>query len=155
MTPDVAVQDPALALIVDRIDAQRWFEPKEGSASALLADALQTARDDERLRLADRFIVAVRGTVMRALDEARDGDAVDLIRHLREFILGQRLQDRAASTAFEAALSESTGGAPDRCGICRRSAAGRVAGCVVRVRCVVAGALEGAGRAAPGRSAAA
>jgi len=107
VTPDVAVQDPALALIVDRIDAQRWFEPKEGSASALLADALQTARDDERLRLADRFIVAVRGTVMRALDEARDGDAVDLIRHLREFILGQRLQDRAASTAFEAALSEA------------------------------------------------
>ena len=102
-----AVTDPALALIADRIAAQRWFEPKEGSASALLATALAEQRNDERLDAADTFIGTVRGTIMRALDESKDVEAIGLIRHLRDFIAAQDLKARESSRAFESALGDA------------------------------------------------
>ena len=102
-----AVTDPALALVADRIAAQRWFEPKQGSASALLADALAEQRNDERLDAADTFIGTVRGAIMRALDESKDVEAIGLIRHLRDFIAAQDLKPRESSLAFESALGEA------------------------------------------------
>lgn len=99
------VTDPALALIADRIAAQRWFEPKAGSASVLIADALAEQRNDERLDAADTFIGTVRGAITRALDESKDIEAITLIRHLRDFIAAQDLKDREAGRAFEAALA--------------------------------------------------
>ncbi|HWT17040.1 MAG TPA: bifunctional serine/threonine-protein kinase/formylglycine-generating enzyme family protein, partial [Patescibacteria group bacterium] len=102
-----SVTDPALALIADRIAAQRWFEPKQGSASALLAVALAEQRNDERLDAADTFIGTVRGSIMRALDESRDVEAVGLIRPLRDFIAAHDLKARESSLAFESALVEA------------------------------------------------
>lgn len=101
------VTDPALALIADRIAAQRWFEPKSGSASALLAAALAERRNDERLDAADTFVGSVRGSIMRALDESRDVDAVALIRQLRDFVAAQDLKARESSRAFESALTDA------------------------------------------------
>lgn len=101
------VTDPALALIADRITAQRWFEPKEGSASALLASALAEQRNDERLDAADAFVSTVRDAILRALDESRDVEASTLIRHLRDFIAAQDLKARPASLTFESALVEA------------------------------------------------
>ena len=101
------VSDPALALVADRIAAQRWFEPKEGSASALLAAALAEQRNDERLDAADAFVGTVRDAILRALDESRDVEASALIRHLREFVAAQDLKARPASLTFESALVEA------------------------------------------------
>jgi hypothetical protein len=107
MATPAAVTEPALALIADRIAAQRWFEPKQGSASALLADALAEQHNDERLDAADAFVGTVRGAIMRALDESKDVEAIGLIRHLRDFIAAQNLKSRESSHAFESALGDA------------------------------------------------
>jgi formylglycine-generating enzyme required for sulfatase activity len=101
------VDDPELATIAERIEADHWFQPRAGSASERLAAVLASGRSEPRLAMADALVGRVRAAVVKAIGARRDAEAITLLRALREFVTSQQLQTRAASGEMEQAVARA------------------------------------------------
>jgi serine/threonine-protein kinase PpkA len=102
---ELARLDPMLADLPARIEARHWFEPAAGSASALIASALEKSRSEAHLGVADDFVTAVGAVVVDAINAGRDAPALALLQRLREFIGVEQLQNHRSSVRMERGIS--------------------------------------------------